>query len=287
MIGDFILVTAFWNEAHMMHEFISSIMKQKVKPKCWLLIDDGSNDGSATVAKKACDEYQIPYLLYSMPEKNQGNFETIGHAFTAAFNHFREDINRLEIEFLVKLDVDTRLPSEYLAIMDSILKKYPQVGVISGQIRGEGLREKGPMGTGKAVRWSIASRIQRYWRGDPDTLWNVKAGEYRYWILTIDDLLVETTRPSQGFTKSGARLLGRQYSYSRRHPIIVVYIGIKMIIEKKYGFSFLAAYLRERLTGLEEYNDDYIMYYNSLKFHLIRAIYRMKFLKRVSIHEVR
>ncbi|MFW9794929.1 MAG: glycosyltransferase [Candidatus Thorarchaeota archaeon] len=286
MIGNFIIITSFWNESKFMRNFISFTANQNVKPKFWVFIDDGSIDNSADIVKSECDKVGIQYRLYSMPKKKEGNFESIGHAFTAALNHYQNEIDRHEIDFLVKLDVDTRLPSDYLEIMEELMKKYPRVGVISGQIRDEGIREKGPMGTGKAVRWNIAKRIKNYWRGDPDTLWNVKAGEYGFWLLTIDDLLVDTTRPSQGFTRSGAQLLGRQYAYSKRHPIVVLYVGLKMILKRKHGLAFLTAFLKEMLTNREKYDDDYIIYYNSLKFNLIRTIYGTKYLKRVSIKQI-
>lgn len=286
MIGEFLLVTTFWNESRNMKGLVSHIAQQGLTPKCWLLIDDGSMDDSAEIAVKECEHHGIPYLLFSMPTKVKGSFETIGHAFTEALNNYLDEINNLGIEFIVKLDADTRLSPDYLEIMTFMMKRYPRIGTISGQIRGEDPREKGPMGTAKAVRWSIAKRIQEYWRGDPDTFWNLKSIQYGYWLVTIDDLLVDTTRPSQGFTRSGAQLLGRQYAYSRRHTLIVLYIGMKMMMNRTFGIDFIAAFLKEKLSGQEVYTDEFIQLYNSLTFHLLRVVYRSSFLKKTSTSKI-
>ncbi|MHA1423772.1 MAG: glycosyltransferase family A protein [Candidatus Thorarchaeota archaeon] len=287
MIGDFILITTFWNESSNMKDFIAHTAQQTPRPKCWLLIDDGSIDDSAEIAVKECENQGIPYLLYSMPKKVKGNFETIGHAYTRALNRYRDEIEKLNVNFIMKLDADTRLTPEYLDTIVGMLEKYPKIGAISGQIRGEGVRAKGPMGTAKAVRWSIARKIDEYWRGDPDTFWNIKSGQYGYWIVTIDDLLVDTTRPSQGFTRGGSQLLGRHYAYSHKHPFIVLYIGARMTIKKRFGIDFISEFLKEKLSDRKPCNDQYVRSTNSLSYQLVRKVYRLRLLKRTSVTKLK
>ena len=165
MIGDFILITSFWNESSNMKDFIAHTALQTPRPKCWLLIDDGSTDDSAELATRECENQGIPFLLYSMPKKLKGNFETIGHAYTRALNKYADEIKNLDVTFIMKLDADTRLQPKYLETIVGMMEKYPKIGALSGQIRGERVRAKGPMGTAKAVRWSVAKRIKKYWRG--------------------------------------------------------------------------------------------------------------------------
>jgi len=90
----YVLLTKFWNEKHKLRGIVDTITKQSLKPVVWLLLDDGSTDGSLERFKRLCTENGIPTLSVQMPQKTKGNIDALGRVYQLAFDTWKEHIRK-------------------------------------------------------------------------------------------------------------------------------------------------------------------------------------------------
>lgn len=231
----YVLLTKFWNEKHKIRNVVNTIAKQRLKPVVWLLLDDGSTDGSLKRFKRLCTENSIPTLSVQMPQKTKGNIDTLGRVYQLAFDTWKDYIRKTYAPHcFTMLDVDSQIPSDYFQILASILDQYPLIGAIAGQVKGED-RQSSPQGSGKMVRWSVVEAIDRMWDLDADTFLNIKANALGYWCVIVNNLHV-CAEPSLFYSAKGAFRFGRRMFYVHRPLPIMLLVLLRGILRRKMAF---------------------------------------------------
>ena len=64
---DFILISAVYNEEEFIEQLIKSVIFQTVRPKKWIIVDDGSTDNTGEIIKRY--EEQHDFILYHRLER--------------------------------------------------------------------------------------------------------------------------------------------------------------------------------------------------------------------------
>jgi len=76
------LVTPARNEADLIEQTIRSVVAQTVPPAKWVIVSDGSTDGTDEIVKRYASQYSWIELV-RMPERRDRQFAAKAHAFNA------------------------------------------------------------------------------------------------------------------------------------------------------------------------------------------------------------
>lgn len=231
----YVLLTKFWNEKHKIRNVVNTIVRQELRPVVWLLLDDGSTDGSLKRFKRLCTESHIPTLSVQMPQKTKGNIDALGRVYQLAFDTWKEYIRQTYApHYFAMLDVDSQLPADYFQSLVQVLDQYPLVGAIAGQVKDEN-RQSSPQGSGKMVRWSVIESFDKIWDLDADSFLNIKANALGYWCVIVNNLHVYA-EPSLFYSAKGAFRFGRRMFYVRRPFPIMFLVLLRGILRRKMIF---------------------------------------------------
>ncbi len=84
----YVLITPARNEAAFIELTIKSVIGQTVLPLKWVIVSDGSTDGTDEIVKKYIGEH--PWIeLVRMPERVERHFAGKVHAFNAGYARVR------------------------------------------------------------------------------------------------------------------------------------------------------------------------------------------------------
>lgn len=110
------LITPARNEAAFIEQTIRAVIHQTVKPAKWVIVSDGSTDGTDEIVKKYVREHHWIEIL-RMPERAERHFG--GKA--AAFNAGRDRLKQIPYDIIGNLDADITFDADYF---DFLLNKF-------------------------------------------------------------------------------------------------------------------------------------------------------------------
>jgi len=127
----YVLITPARNEEAFIEQTVKSVIAQTVLPVRWVIVSDGSTDGTDEIVRKYAEEY--PWIeLVRMPDRAERNFAGKVHAFNAGY----EKVKDLKYKIIGSLDADISFDDpEYF---DFLLKKFvqnPKLGVAGTPFR--------------------------------------------------------------------------------------------------------------------------------------------------------
>jgi glycosyltransferase involved in cell wall biosynthesis len=125
---DFILISPVYNEEVFMDQLIQSVVSQTIRPKKWIIVDDGSTDGTQAIAKKYGQQYD--FIMYHYIERR--NKESYYYSKTKAFQAGYDSIKHLDYSFVACLDADLTLSPTYYEDVLREFKRNPKLGIASG-----------------------------------------------------------------------------------------------------------------------------------------------------------
>jgi len=120
----YVLITPARNEAQFIDLTIKSVVKQTIPPLRWIIVSDGSTDGTDDIVRKYAGEH--PWIeLVRMPERRERHFAGKVHAFRAGYAR----VVRLDYDVIGNLDADISFDQDYLANLLSKFAEHPRLGV--------------------------------------------------------------------------------------------------------------------------------------------------------------
>jgi poly-beta-1,6-N-acetyl-D-glucosamine synthase len=121
---NYILITSARNEEKFIECTIRSVVAQTQLPKRWIVLDDGSTDGTAAIVERYLKSY--PWIeLIRRPNRSDRSFAGKAEAVNAAF----AQVNDLEFEVVGNLDADVSFEPDYMAFVLGKLAADPELGV--------------------------------------------------------------------------------------------------------------------------------------------------------------
>lgn len=121
----FVLVTPARNEATFIEETIQSVVAQTVRPLKWVIVSDGSTDGTDEIVQKYAAEH--PWIeLVRMPERKERHFAGKVMAFNAGYARMKG----LAYDAIASLDADITFDPEYFSFLLARLQEDPQYGLV-------------------------------------------------------------------------------------------------------------------------------------------------------------
>ena len=97
----YVLVTPAFNEAAFIELTIKSVIAQTIRPLKWVIVSDGSTDGTDEIVKRFAGRHDWIELV-RMPERKERHFAGKVHAFNAGYARIKD----LKYELIGSLDAD-------------------------------------------------------------------------------------------------------------------------------------------------------------------------------------
>jgi len=120
----YVLITPARNESSFIETTIKSVVAQTIPPLRWVIVDDGSTDGTADVVAKYAASY--PWIeLVQMAERRERHF---GGKATAV-NTGRQRMAGLQYDVIGNLDADVSFEPDYFEFLMSRFFENPKLGV--------------------------------------------------------------------------------------------------------------------------------------------------------------
>lgn len=121
----YVLITPARNEAQFIELTLKSVVAQTVKPARWVIVSDGSTDGTDDiVARYAADHPWIELLR--MPVRSERHFAGKVHAFNAGWDRVRD----IPYDVIGSLDGDVSFDENYFAFLLDKLAADPKLGLV-------------------------------------------------------------------------------------------------------------------------------------------------------------
>ncbi len=121
----YVLVTPARNEAQFIESTIKSVVAQSVRPLKWVIVSDGSTDGTDDIVNKYVTEYEWIELL-RMPERKERHFAGKVHAFNAG----KARADELPYDVIANLDADLTFEGDYFSFLLGKLAIDQKLGVV-------------------------------------------------------------------------------------------------------------------------------------------------------------
>jgi glycosyltransferase involved in cell wall biosynthesis len=121
----YVLITPARNEAQFIEQTIKSVVAQTVRPVRWVIVSDGSTDGTDDIVRKYTAHHSW-IALVRMPERKERDFAGKVHAFNAGY----KTLHDLEYGVIASLDGDISFDDEYFAYLLQKLAEDATLGLV-------------------------------------------------------------------------------------------------------------------------------------------------------------
>jgi glycosyltransferase involved in cell wall biosynthesis len=265
----YIVVTPVKNEEAYIAFTVHSMQNQVNKPLRWVIVNDGSTDGTEGILRKLCGGTDWIDIVNHVPERQEERKR--GSKIVRAFYAGYETVRQLPHDFVVKLDGDISFEPEFFKeLLTEEFGRRPRLGISSGvsyipDAVGGWVEEKSAkghtLGATKVYRKRCFEEIGGLvpyigWDGIDE----IKARMLGWDAECRPDLIVRHYRPEG--TASGKLSAyyedGEGAYFMGYHPFFMVCRGIIRMRSYPYvvgGLSMLYAYFKCYINKMERIND--------------------------------
>jgi len=126
----YVVVTPARNEAPHIPSTIDAMRSQVAHAERWVIVDDGSTDGTTEIAQQAAEEES---WISTIQRKDRG-FRAAGSGVVDAVNDGIESLGDSPWEYMVKLDADLSFGRDYFAQCLDAFDADPTLGIAGGTV---------------------------------------------------------------------------------------------------------------------------------------------------------
>jgi poly-beta-1,6-N-acetyl-D-glucosamine synthase len=132
----YVVITPAHNEAGFIEKTIESMISQTMLPQKWVIVDDGSTDGTGDIVARHAKEFKFIQLV-RMSRDPERNFSRK----VFAFNRGLEELHHLKFDFIGNIDADISFGANYFADILRAFDEHPQLGISGGIVYTKFTRE--------------------------------------------------------------------------------------------------------------------------------------------------
>jgi len=258
----YVLITPARNEVDFIELTINSVVSQKIPPIKWVIVSDGSTDGTHDIVTKYAAVH--PWIeLVRMPERRERHFAGKAHAVDVGCSR----LTGLPYDVIGNLDADVSFESDYFAFLMDRFAENPKLGVcgtafqegnLSYNYEFVGLEHVS--GMCQMFRRECFEAIGGYppiKSGGIDLIAVLSARAKGWETRTFVEKTFVHHRTQGGALHTGLRerlYMGRKDYLLGNHPLWEIFRSIYQMQQKPYfigGFLVLSAYLWNSLRGAE------------------------------------
>ncbi len=267
MKNRYIIISPVRNEVEFIEITIQSVLNQKIRPVKYIIVNDGSTDGTDEIIKRYVSEYEWIYTVNRPPKEHSP-----GGGVVAAFYDGYKIISDDEWDFIIKLDGDLKFGSDYFEKLLILFDQNPKLGMASGKTyqykRGRLVLDvmpddhvRGPAKMYKKECWNEIGGLPQVlgW----DTLDELKAQVLGWETRSYKDLILIHYKPigfkQKKIMKREIKAGERQY-YLGYLPLFAIFRGFYRMLQKPffiagllniYGFTLAAVKKSERVNDAD------------------------------------
>jgi len=263
-----VIISPVRDEADLIKLTLDSMVAQTVKPVEWIIVDDGSQDGTADIVREYADKY--PFIrLVQRPDRG---FRKVGGGVVAAFKFGITQIAHQDYEYIAKLDGDMSFGPRYLECMFEQFALEPKLAAVSGKVFRE---EEGQKIEEIIIDEHVAGQFKLYRRTAfeeiggfvEEVLWDgidVHTARMKGWttrsFLHPDAILMHhrLMGSSDKNVYRGRLRWGRGIWFMGYHPLYALASGVFRMREKPFvigGLLIIAGYLGAAIKRAPRYDD--------------------------------
>jgi glycosyltransferase involved in cell wall biosynthesis len=237
-------VTAAHNEERYVEQVIKSVVDQRHRPVRWVIVSDGSTDGTGEIVQEYALQYEF-IRLHRMTGDHPRNFTAQVHAINAGFGLLRE----MECELIGNLDADITLDPDYFSRLVEKFRAEPRLGLAGGYIhemrRGRFVvrRANNPSSVAHGVQLfrrkcleDIGGGYEPLPFGGPDWYAEIRARMGNWEVKAFPDLKVyhhRLTSSAEGFPRNWYRHGLLHYSFGS-HPVFEMCKALRRVNCRPY-----------------------------------------------------
>jgi len=128
MNSKYVIITPAYNEEEYIEETIKSVIAQTVTPLTWIIVDDGSIDGTGQIIKRYLDNYAWMKCVCRERDPDETYFGSNVHAIVRGL----KEVQELDYQYIAVLDADIELCRDYYEEVVHRLERFPELGIASG-----------------------------------------------------------------------------------------------------------------------------------------------------------
>jgi poly-beta-1,6-N-acetyl-D-glucosamine synthase len=135
---NYVIVTAAHNEEAFIPRTIESVLKQTVLPVQWMIVSDGSWDGTDEVVRRYASRCDFIHLLHVEGCESRGTRSKVNALKAAVLR-----LGDLDYDFIANLDADITLVPTYFETLLRRFRADPLLGIVGGvihEMRGSGFK---------------------------------------------------------------------------------------------------------------------------------------------------
>jgi len=126
----YIIITPARNEEEFIELTLKAVVSQIVRPLKWVIVSDGSTDGTNDIVRTYAKAN--PWIeLLELPERKGRDFAGKVHAFNAGYKR----VSGMEYEVVVSLDADISFEEDYFSYLLTKLVEDPGLGLVGTPFR--------------------------------------------------------------------------------------------------------------------------------------------------------
>jgi glycosyltransferase involved in cell wall biosynthesis len=264
----YILITPAKNEEEFLPIVAESVIHQTKLPILWLIVDDGSTDGTPNIIDKLTSSH--PWIIsIQLPPHPRDLFYHYSFVCKEGFDYLIDysSKNAIKYEYIGLLDADTKLDPSYFEKLIAEFRIDTSLGIASGTIydkvngniikKTEGYlpRGTGRLWTKKCFEVSEGYKVE----AAAHSISNVKAILRGYTIKKFDTIIaiqLRGTRSAEGLWKTYQKDGWLAY-YLNKHPLLVFLNCIYHTFTRPYytGIPYLFGYLSAVIKRGEKISD--------------------------------
>jgi len=271
---EYVLVTAARNEVDYIEKTLKSVISQSILPRKWIIISDGSTDGTDLIVRQYASEFDfIEYL-----RKDSSGDRNFGSKVRAIHTGYAW-LNDLKFDFFGNLDADITFDENYYENILNRFDQYPNLGIAGGNIIDIGdEREQqpnivSPDSVGCAVQFfrrQCYEDIGGYLPlqiGGEDAAAEIMARMYHWEVRTFPDIRVLHHRPmgTGMWSVWGAKFFYGVENYTLGyHPLFFFLKSMNRMKTKPYilgSVLMLGGYIFSYFTGKKKVLPNEVLHY--------------------------
>ena len=280
----YIIITPVRDEVNYIEKTIASILAQSILPLQWVIVDDGSSDGTSELLDSQISKASWIKVLH---RENRG-YRAAGGGVMDAFYAGYDTLTDKSWDFIVKLDADLSFSSDYFEQCFKIFDTEPKLGIGGGtvcQLENDQLRVDSVgdppfhvRGATKIYSRSCWEQIKPLTKAPGwDTIDEVKANFYGWNTRTFSDLNLIQHKPTGGADGSWRNAFknGRANYITGYHPLFMLAKCAKRVFHKPFileSAALLAGFCTGYLKGMPRVGDAEVIRY--LRQQQIRCLLR-------------
>jgi poly-beta-1,6-N-acetyl-D-glucosamine synthase len=128
-LPDYAVVSPVRDEAQHLPRLARSLAAQQHRPRRWLIVDDGSTDGTRQIAARLAAHHDWIQLVDTSARQSRARGAPVVRAFNAGLTALGE-----LPEVVVKLDGDLYVPPHYFRWVADTFRRDPRAGIVGGTV---------------------------------------------------------------------------------------------------------------------------------------------------------